>query len=76
MAVAACATGNVRIAKRKLTGWQPRPDGVPLVLDRAYGGDETRQLVLQLGFAPVVPPKPSRCHPWTYDRPDHQHELG
>jgi transposase len=51
-----------------LTGWQRRPDGVPMVMDRAYEGDETRQLVLQLGFEPVVPPNPNRLHPWTYDR--------
>ena len=39
-----------------------------MVMDRAYEGDETRQLVLQLGFEPVVPPHPNRLHPWTYDR--------
>lgn len=48
--------------------WQRRPDGVPMVMDRAYEGDQTRQLVLQLGFEPVVPPNPNRLHPWTYDR--------
>jgi transposase len=41
---------------------------VPLVMDRAYEGDQTRQLVLALGFEPVVPPHPSPRHPWTYDR--------
>jgi transposase len=51
-----------------LTGWQRRPDGVPMVMDRAYEGDPTRQLVLQLGFAPGVPPNPNRRHPWVYDR--------
>ena len=54
--------------RKLLTGWQRRPDGVPMVMDRAYEGDETRQLVLQLGFAPVVPPNPNRRHPWAYDR--------
>jgi transposase len=39
-----------------------------MVMDRAYEGDETRQLVLALGFAPVVPTNPNRLHPWTYDR--------
>ena len=39
-----------------------------MVMDRAYEGDETRQLVLALGFEPVVPPNPNRLHPWTYDR--------
>lgn len=50
-----------------LAGWQRRPQ-VPRVMDRAYGGDQTRQLVLQLGFEPVVPPNPSRLRPWAYDR--------
>jgi transposase len=54
--------------RKLLTRWQRRPDGVPMVMDRAHEGDETRQLVLQLGFAPVVPPHPNRRHPWTYDR--------
>ena len=37
-------------------------------MDRAYEGDETRQLALDLGFIPVVPPNPSRVAPWQYDR--------
>jgi transposase len=41
---------------------------VAIVMDRAYEGDETRQLVLELGFEPVVPPKSNRLHPWPYDR--------
>ncbi len=41
---------------------------LPLVMDRAYEGDETRQLVLGLGIIPVVPPKFSRLGPWTYNR--------
>ena len=30
-------------------------------MDRAYEGGETRQLVLELGFTPVVPPKQGRA---------------
>ena len=46
-----------------------RPSGSPaLVMDRAYEDDRTRQLVLDLGFVPVVPPKSSRVEPWEYDR--------
>ena len=41
---------------------------IPLIMDRAYEGNETRQLALELGFAPVVPPHPNRLHPWSYDR--------
>ena len=39
-----------------------------LIMDRAYEGDETRQLALDLGFEPVVPPKTNRIHPWEYDK--------
>jgi len=37
-------------------------------MDRAYEGDETRQLILDLGLEPVVPPKANRLNPWEYDR--------
>jgi transposase len=46
----------------------PMPQGLSLLMDRAYEGDETRQLVLDLGMIPVVPPKSNRLHPWEYDR--------
>jgi transposase len=46
----------------------PMPEGLPLLMDRAYEGNETRQLVLDLGMVPVVPPKSNRLHPWEYDR--------
>jgi transposase len=39
-----------------------------LLMDRAYEGDETRQLALDLGFVPVVPPLSTRIEPWEYDR--------
>ena len=41
---------------------------INLLMDRAYEGDETRQLALDLGYVPVVPPKSNRVTPWTYDR--------
>ena len=37
-------------------------------MDRAYEGDETRQLVFDLGLTPVLPPKSNRIVPWEYDR--------
>ena len=37
-------------------------------MDRAYEGDETRQLALALGYEPVVPPLRTRITPWQYDR--------
>ena len=41
---------------------------IHLLMDRAYEGNETRQLALDLGFIPVVPPKSNRVEPWEYDR--------
>ena len=46
-------------------GRSPRP--IPLLMDRAYEGDETRQLAVELGYVPVVPPKQNRLTPWEYD---------
>ena len=37
-------------------------------MDRAYEGNETRQLALELGFTPVVPPLSTRVEPWTYSK--------
>jgi len=37
-------------------------------MDRAYEGDETRQLVFAMEMEPVVPPKVNRLDPWEYDR--------
>ena len=46
-----------------------QPSGnLALVMDRAYEDDQTRQLALDLGFLPVVPPKSTRLDPWEYDR--------
>lgn len=39
-----------------------------MIMDRAYEGDKTRQLVLDLGMTPVVPPKANRLVKWEYDR--------
>ena len=50
---------------RKL-GKTPWP--IYLLMDRAYEGDETRQLALDLGFVPVVPPKQGRVTAWEYNR--------
>ena len=41
---------------------------VHLLMDRAYEGNETRQLALDLGFIPVVSPTSKRLDPWEYDR--------
>ena len=39
-----------------------------MIMDRAYEGDETRQLVMALELEPVVPPKVNRLNKWEYDR--------
>ena len=44
------------------------PLDLRLIMDRAYEGNETRQLALDLGFIPVVPPLCTRVSPWQYDR--------
>ena len=38
-----------------------------MITDRAYRGDETRQLALALGYEPVVPPLRTRFNPWEYN---------
>jgi transposase len=45
------------------------PQGLKaVVMDRAYEGDETRQLVFDLALEPVVPPQLHRLNKWEYDR--------
>lgn len=41
--------------------------GVPILMDRAYEGDETRALAAAYGHEPIVPPKKNRKNPWEYD---------
>ena len=38
------------------------------MMDGAYQDNQTRQLVLDLGWIPVVPPAANRLEPWEYDR--------
>lgn len=45
-------------------GWE----GTHVVMDKAYEGDETRQLVLELEIHPVVPPKSNRVNAWEYSK--------
>jgi transposase len=44
------------------------PEGLAMLMDKAYEDNQTRQLVLNLGMIPVVPPKSNRLEPWDYDR--------
>jgi transposase len=54
--------------RKLLTGYGKAQQKTFLIMDRAYEGDETRQLALELGFDPVVPPKSNRIEPWEYDK--------
>lgn len=56
--------------RKLLAGWGAgRPAEVRNVLmDKAYEGDDTRQLVFDLDLIPAVPPKSNRLNPWEYDR--------
>jgi len=44
------------------------PAPLYLLMDRAYEDNQTRQLALDFGFIPVVPPKSNRLDPWQYDK--------
>ena len=44
------------------------PEGLPLLMDRACEGNETRLLALDLGMIQLVPPKSNRLDPREYDR--------
>ena len=54
---------------RKLRNTLEKPANSPaMIMDRAYEDNATRQLVLDLGFVPVVPPKSNRVNPWEYNK--------
>jgi transposase len=54
---------------RKLLGELGKSLGkCSVIMDRAYEGDETRNLVKNLGYKPVVPPKANRINPWKYSK--------
>jgi transposase len=53
---------------RALLDSLPLPVGCHLIMDRAYEGDKTRQLALDFGLIPVVPPKSNRLDPWRYKK--------
>ena len=51
-----------------LAGIGPLPEPLYLLMDKAYEDNETRQLALNFGYIPVVPPKSNRLNPWLYDK--------
>ena len=54
--------------RRLLNRLGRRDDSPVLVMDRAYQDNATRQLALDLGHRPAVPPLGTRLRPWQYDR--------
>jgi transposase len=60
--------GDAPEGRELLRSIRELPIGCHLIMDRAYEGDDTRQLALDLGFIPVVPPKCNRIDPWTYKK--------
>ena len=54
--------------RQLLGGIGPLAAPLHLIMDRAYEDNETRQLALDFGFIPVVPPKSNRLEPWQYDQ--------
>ena len=51
-----------------LRSWNMLPTSLTaIIMDRAYEGDETRQMVFDMQLQPVVPPKVNRLNKWEYD---------
>ena len=46
--------------RQMLGGLGPLPEPLPLLMDRAYEDDQTRQLALEFGWIPVAQPKRNR----------------
>ena len=59
---------DARQGRELLGGLGPLPEPLPLLMDGAYEDDQTRQLALDFGWIPVVPPKRTRLEPWEFDR--------
>ncbi len=50
--------GDAPEGRELLRNGGPVPAGCPLLMDRAYEGDETRQLARELGYLPVGAAQP------------------
>ena len=61
-------THDAQPGRELLGGLGPLPEPLPLLMDGAYEDDQTRQLALDFGWIPVVPPKKNRLEPWEFDR--------
>jgi transposase len=56
--------GSTLLKTLENNGWE----GTHVIMDKAYEGDETRQLILELEMLPVVAPKINRVNAWEYSR--------
>ena len=45
----------------------PMPEWLPFLMDKAYYGDESRQIAFGSGMVPVVSPKSNTLNPWSYN---------
>jgi transposase len=59
---------DAKAGRELLGGLGPASAPLHLIMDGAYDDNQTLQLALDLGFLPVVPPRPNRLEPWQYDR--------
>lgn len=51
-----------------IQGMKSPKRGCALAMDRAYEGDETRQLARKNGFTPITPAHPHRLKPWRLNK--------
>jgi transposase len=68
LALSSGPSGDAPQGREWLRAGGPAPAGCPLIMDRAYEGDETLQLARELGYVPVMPANPNRLAPWECDR--------
>ena len=68
LALSAGNCGDAPECRALLRQLGPAGRPVYLLMDRAYEGDETRALAMELGYTSVVPPKSNRKNPWDYDK--------
>ena len=68
LALSAGNRGDAPEGRALLRQLGPAGHPVYLLMDRAYEGNETRALAMELGYTPVVPPKSNRKNPWNYDK--------
>ena len=66
------------VGRARLRALGPVSDRPALLIDRAFEGDRTRRLAVELAYEPVVQPKSNRRRPWAYgaQRYRRRNEIG